>query len=92
MTATLTHPSARARAARREVARRSTSHYVLLFAVLVALNLMGLVMVLSASSVTSLHREGSAWFYFSRQLVGVVGGGVLFLATVRIDHHVWRRA
>jgi cell division protein FtsW len=91
MTATLTHPSARARAARREVARRSTSHYVLLFAVLVALNLMGLVMVLSASSVTSLHREGSAWFYFSRQLVGVLGGGVLFLATVRIDHHVWRR-
>ena len=27
-------------------------------------------MVLSASSVTALHREGSSWFYFSRQLIG----------------------
>lgn len=91
MTAALTHPSVRARAARRDVARRSTSAYVLLFAVLAALHLMGLVMVLSASSVTALHREGSAWFYFTRQLVGVGLGGALFLATVRVDYRFWRR-
>lgn len=91
MTATLRHPAVQARVARREAARRSTSAYVLLFAVLGALNLMGLVMVLSASSVTALHREGSSWFYFSRQLIGVVGGIVLFLVAVRVDYRVWRR-
>ena len=91
MTATVRHPAVAARAARRAEARRATSAYVLLFAVLAGLNLMGLVMVLSASSVTALHREGSAWFYFSRQLVGVVLGGLLFLATVRIDYRRWRR-
>jgi cell division protein FtsW len=91
MTAAVRHPAARARAARREIARRSTSSYVLLFAVIVALNMMGLVMVLSASSVTALHREGSSWFYFSRQLVGVVLGGLLFLVTVRVDYRLWRR-
>ena len=53
-------------------------------------HLLGLVMVLSASSVVGLHREGSSWFYFLRQLVGVVGGLVLFLITVRIDYRRWR--
>ena len=91
MTATLRHPAVAARAARRDAARRGTSSYVLLFAVLAALNLMGLVMVLSASYVTALHREGSSWFYFSRQLVGVAMGGALFLVTVRIDYRFWRR-
>ena len=91
MTATVRHPAVAARAARREAARRSTSSYVLLFAVLAALNLIGLVMVLSASYVTALHRQGSSWFYFSRQLVGVVLGGLLFLLTVRVDYRVWRR-
>jgi cell division protein FtsW len=91
VTATLRHPAVAARAARRDAARRGTSSYVLLFAVLAALNLMGLVMVLSASYVTALHREGSSWFYFSRQLVGVAIGAVLFLVTVRIDYRAWRR-
>jgi cell division protein FtsW len=91
MTATVRHPAVAARLARRETARKSTSAYVLLFAVLAALNLIGLVMVLSASYVMSLHREGSSWSYFSRQLFGAVLGGLLFLITVRIDYRVWRR-
>ncbi|HET7718607.1 MAG TPA: hypothetical protein VFK43_01480, partial [Acidimicrobiales bacterium] len=63
-----THPAVRAREARRTLARTqaSTSAYLLLFGVLGILNLVGLVMVLSASSVVGLHREGSSWFYFSR--------------------------
>src|SRR5688572_11312480 len=47
-------------------------------------------MVLSASSVVSLHREGNSWSYFSRQLVGVVGGAALFLIAVRVDYRRWR--
>lgn len=85
------HPAVRARVARRDAARGSTPVYLGLFAVLVALNLVGLVMVLSASSVLSLQREGTAWAYFTRQLVGVVGGVVLFLVGVRIDYRAWRR-
>jgi cell division protein FtsW len=88
---TLTHPAVRARVARRDAARRSTSSYVVLVAVLVALELVGMVMVLSASSVTALHHEGSSWYFFSRQLVGLVLGGGLFLVAVGTDYRRWRR-
>ena len=89
----LSHPAIRAREARRAAARstRSTSAYVLLFGVLAILNLVGLVMVLSASSVVGLHRDGSSWHYFSRQLIGVSAGMVLFLVTMRVDYRYWRR-
>ena len=87
------HPAARDRQARRELARSrsGTSAYVLLFVSLAVLALVGLVMVLSASSVVGLHREGSSWFYFVRQLIGVAGGVILFIATVRIDYRRWGR-
>src|SRR5690606_26615561 len=65
--------------------------YRMLVGVLAVLNLLGLVMVLSASSVVALHREGSSWFYFSRQVMGVLGGMVLFVVAVVVDHRVWRR-
>jgi cell division protein FtsW len=93
MAVTITHPAHRAREARRSAARtqRSTSGYVLLFAVLAIVNLVGLVMVLSASSVVGLHREGSSWYYFARQLLGVAGGIALFLVTIRVDYRRWRR-
>jgi cell division protein FtsW len=89
--ATLTHPSARARAARREAARRSTSSYVVLLAALAALCAIGLVMVLSASSVTGLYQRNSSWYFFGRQLIGVVGGALLFIVAVVVDYHRWRR-
>ena len=93
MTGVVTHPALRAQQARRAAARtqRSTSAYVLLFGVLAILNLLGLVMVLSASSVVGLHREGSSWYYFTRQLIGVAGGMALFLVTMRVDYWRWRR-
>ena len=50
------------------------------------LALVGVVMVLSASSVVALHREGSSWFYFTRQLIGLCLGAALFVATVRVDY------
>ncbi|MBA2281612.1 MAG: putative lipid II flippase FtsW [Acidimicrobiia bacterium] len=94
MTATVggvRHPAVRAASARREVARTSSTAYVLLFAVLAVLVLIGLVMVVSSSSVVGLHDEGSSWHYFSRQLIGVVGGSILFLLTVRVDYRRWRK-
>ncbi|HMK12797.1 MAG TPA: FtsW/RodA/SpoVE family cell cycle protein, partial [Acidimicrobiales bacterium] len=65
--------------------------FVALLAVVVVLNLIGLVMVLSASSVTSLHDYGSSWLYFNRQAMWTVLGFVALFVTMRVDYHVWRK-
>jgi cell division protein FtsW len=57
----------------------------------VVLNVIGLVMVLSASSVHALRAYGSAWVFFERQLMWVAIGTLLLAATMRVDYHVWRR-
>jgi cell division protein FtsW len=51
---------------------------------------LGLVMVLSASSVMSLHTDGSAWTYFVKQLVWAILGVGALLAMLKIPYHVWR--
>jgi cell division protein FtsW len=70
---------------------RRPGTYLVLLALFVALNVVGLVMVLSASSVEALHEEGSSWRYFNRQAVWVALGGVVLAATMRIDYRSWRR-
>jgi len=75
----------------KSTARVGNSGYVLLFAVLVVLNLVGLVMVLSASSVTALEHEGSPYYYFLRQALWLLVGIPVFLLTLRVDYRVWRR-
>jgi len=56
------------------------STYRMLVATIAILNILGVVMVLSASSVTSLVQHGSAYYYFQRQLLwtalGVVGAAM----------------
>ena len=59
--------------------------------VVVVLNLVGLVMVLSASSVESLRAYGSSWFFFQRQVAWVAAGAGLFILGMRIDHLRLRR-
>jgi len=63
----------------------------MLLAVVAALNLVGLVMVLSASAVLSIRTYGSPWHYFVHQAMWVGLGAVVFLAALRIDYHHWRR-
>ncbi|MGH9186725.1 MAG: FtsW/RodA/SpoVE family cell cycle protein, partial [Acidimicrobiales bacterium] len=58
---------------------------------LVVLNLIGLVMVLSASSVTALHEHGSSWYYFKRELLYMGAGSLALVATMRFDYHRWSR-
>ena len=65
--------------------------YLALLATIVVLNLVGLVMVLSASSVLSLTSYGSAWYFFQRQLIWTVLGALGFAVIVRIDYRSWRR-
>src|SRR3954467_1664703 len=69
----------------------ASSGYLLLFAVIVVLNLIGLVMILSASSVTALQYEGSSYSYFERQLLWLFAGSVVFLISLRLDYRFWRK-
>ena len=63
---------------------------MLLFGAIVVLNLIGLVMVLSASSV-GLHRPRERLALLRPAGVSaVVGGIVLFIVTMRVDYRRWR--
>ena len=68
----------------------STS-FVVLLALVAVLDMIGLVMVLSSSSVQALRGGGSAWQYFGRQLMWVVVGSAVMVGTMRVDYRRWRR-
>jgi cell division protein FtsW len=56
-----------------------------------ALVVVGLVMVLSASSVQALRDFGSSWVVFQRQAMWVLIGAVALLLAVRTDYRRWQR-
>ena len=64
---------------------------VALFVVVVVLNIVGLVMVLSASSVQALRTTGSSWHYFLRQLAFSGIGAAVFVMCARIDYRRWAK-
>ena len=70
---------------------RRTAESTLLLGLIVSLNLTGLVMVLSASSVVSLESYDTSWYYFRRQAIWAAIGTVAMLVIQRIDYHRWRR-
>ena len=86
-------PLARARIqiVRRHRALPRPPTYVILCATVGVLNIVGLVMILSASSVAALSDYGSSWYFFDRQLIWAVGGVAAFVAASSVDYHVWRR-
>jgi len=76
-------------------ARASTSMWsstpVLLALTVGVLNIVGVVMVLSASSVSSLTDYGSPWYFFFRQLMWTVVGVVAFVVGIRLDYRKLRK-
>ncbi len=72
-------------------ARRRSKTYVGLLAVMTILNLLGLVMVLSASSVAALDDYGSSWYVVMRQAMWLALGTVACVVVLRVDYHRWRR-
>jgi cell division protein FtsW len=79
---------ARAESNARTGARSSTA--LLLVATIAVLNVVGGVMVLSASSVASLTDYGSPWYFFFRQMMWTVLGVLAFALAVRFDYRRWR--
>jgi cell division protein FtsW len=78
---------------RPEVAARATSisGFTLLLAVVIVLTLIGLVMVLSASSVMAYHHYGSPWLFLQRQIVWALLGAVALVVGVKVDYRHWRK-
>ncbi|MGH9084596.1 MAG: putative lipid II flippase FtsW [Acidimicrobiales bacterium] len=70
---------------------RRSGAFVALLAVIVSLNLLGMVMVLSASSVTALDVHGSTWYVAMRQAMWLSIGAVMCGIVMGIDYHRWRR-
>jgi cell division protein FtsW len=71
--------------------RRRSKTYVGLLAIITSLNLLGLVMVLSASSVVALDDYGSSWYVVMRQAMWLGLGTVACVIVLRVDYHRWRR-
>ncbi|MDQ4070897.1 MAG: putative lipid II flippase FtsW [Actinomycetota bacterium] len=78
--------------ARRPPHTGQDSGWVLLAAVVAMLCAIGLMMVLSASSVEALRSYGGAWVFFQRQVVWVAIGTVVLLGAAMVDYRRWRRA
>lgn len=76
-----------------EARRPSPGHgtYLVLASLVGVLTMIGLVMVLSASSVQSQREFDSTWSYFGRQLLWVAIGSAGLVVTNRLDYRRWRR-
>jgi cell division protein FtsW len=57
----------------------------------VVLNVIGVVMVLSASSVAALRDYGSSWVIFEKQLMWVLAGSAALFVGSRTDYRRWRK-
>ncbi|MCP5027062.1 MAG: putative lipid II flippase FtsW [Actinomycetia bacterium] len=68
----------------------STSQMILL-GVVILLNVLGLVMVLSASSFTAQHEFGDPWYVFRRQMMWAGLGLGALLVCRAVNYRVWRR-
>jgi cell division protein FtsW len=62
-----------------------------LLSTIVVLNLVGLVMILSSSSVEALANYGSSWLFFKRQLAWTILGLGGLTVTARVDYRALRR-
>jgi cell division protein FtsW len=73
------------------VAAARESGWLLLATVTALLIVMGLMMVLSASSAEALRSYGGAWVFFQRQAIWVAVGTVAMVVTACWDYRRWSR-
>lgn len=72
-------------------AGQATMPFYLLFGMALTLNAIGLVMVLSVSSVTNHYVGQSTWYTFQRQLVWSVGALLALILVMRVDYRQWQK-
>jgi cell division protein FtsW len=83
------HPTARKPPAAAAAGRSGL--FVALAFLITVFNLLGLVMVMSASSVVALDDYGSSWYFVLRQAAWAAAGVVALVVIARVDYHRWRR-
>ncbi|MCA1838975.1 MAG: FtsW/RodA/SpoVE family cell cycle protein, partial [Actinobacteria bacterium] len=71
--------------------RRFGKPYTLLLIVTLSMVTIGLVMILSASSVEAYKRYGSSFLFFNKQVIGAAVGVLVMLVISRTDFHILRR-
>lgn len=64
---------------------------LILFTIVIILAGLGLVMVLSASSVIGFQAEHDPFHYFRRQAIWLGLGMLLLIVTMNVDYHVYRK-
>lgn len=74
-----------------ETRARPPSTFIGIVCLVAVFNLLGLVMVLSASSVLALDTHGSSWYYVSRQALWMLVGAVALVIVARVDYRRFRR-
>jgi cell division protein FtsW len=79
-------------AARRSRAIGAQESFVLLLGLVGLLTVIGLVMVLSASSGEAVLQGTSPWLFFERQVLWVAVGTLALGVCAAIDYRHWRRA
>jgi cell division protein FtsW len=67
--------------------RAHTSDYYAILWIVMALSLFGLLMVLSASSVTALYEHGSSWYEVGRQVMWFLLALLALFGMQRLDYH-----
>ena len=80
------------RSARPGRARSGDQSWIALPAVVALLCGIGVMMVLSASSVQALRSYGGPWVFFFRQLLWVTAGGTALYLAAKVDYRWWRKA
>jgi len=68
-----------------------SARFVVLWSTAMLLGLLGLVMVVSSSSVSDLQTYGDAWHHLRRHVIWMVMGLVGLLVTLRVDYRRLRR-
>ena len=79
----------RPKAAAAALARRNLT---LLLVPTALLTIVGLVMILSAGSISAVEGYGTSFWYFNRQSLYALAGVIGLVVTARIPYSFWRRA
>ena len=75
----------------RVATEKPSAAFYWIFIIVSSFVMLGLVMVLSSSSVTNLHSGGSAWGMFQRQLLWAGLGGIAMWAAFAFPYETWRK-
>src|SRR5512141_886393 len=90
---TFVNPTTRPTAAAAKSAprnRTSTGDLILIVAI-IALVILGLLMLYSASTDFSLRNYDSPTYMFNKQILWIVSGALAAFVASRLDYHLWQR-